>query len=168
MAWYHVLPFTGISRRARGIMYGSIAHTLDAGLPVLRSMQVLEEQAHNKRTRYIFMNIKEHIDKGGNIGSALGTMPEYFPESEVKMISSTEQTGTTPLTFQRLSEYLIWVSDISRRIIFSSFYPMFVLLFAFVGIPVIWAFFLGGIEALLYRLMWQSIYLVIFIIGFSK
>lgn len=137
MALYHILPFTGLSRRKRGIMYGNIAHILESGIPILRGMEILEQQAHNRRFRYIFKNIKTHIQDGGNIGSAMQTMPHYFPEEETRMIAATETTGTVPITFQRLSEYLVWYSDIIRQVVFQSAYPMFLLVFAFIGVPVI-------------------------------
>lgn len=137
MALYHILPFTGLSRRKRGVMYGNIAHILESGVPVLRGMELLETQAPNRRFRTIFKNMKEHIRDGGDIGSAMETMPEYFPENEVQIIKSTESTGTVPHAFQRTSEYLIWYSDIVRQVLFQSAYPIFLLVFAFIGIPII-------------------------------
>ncbi len=157
MAWYHFLPFTGLSRRSRGHLYGNIAQILESGIPVLRGMEILEQQAPNSQQRKIFRRMKEHIDAGGDIGSAMKTMPEYFPEEEAGIIASTETAGTAPLTFQRLSEYLLWFSDIVRATMMGLIYPCFLLAFAFVGIRVFQAIFLGGLTDVLYVVLFEIV-----------
>ena len=155
MAWYHILPFTGLSRRSRGHLYANIAQVLESGIPVIRGLQILEQQAPNGQQRKIFRAMKEHIDAGGDLGSAMKTMPEYFPEEEAMIIATTETTGTVPLTFQRLSDYLIWFSDIIRTALVGLIYPAFLLGFAWVGIRVFRAVFLGGLTDVLTIVIWE-------------
>lgn len=171
MSLYHILPFTGLSRRKRGILYGNIAHILESGVPVLRGMEILEEQAHSSRFRYIYKNMKEHIRDGGNIGTALESMPEYFPQNEVQIIKSTESAGMTPQAFQRTSEYLVWYSDIVRQVLFQSAYPMFLLAFAFIGLPIIMGLAtgqVGNITAFIVRQLLISIAQILLLIILCK
>ena len=74
----------------------------DAGLPILRSLRILEEQAKPGRLKNSLMDTCEEIEGGSTLSEAMGKSPKAFDRLYVNMIKAGEAGGALETILQRL------------------------------------------------------------------
>jgi type II secretory pathway component PulF len=75
---------------------------LKAGIPLLRTMDILESQSENPRLREICRTIGADIRAGSNLSRALQKYPDVFPPLYSSMVMAGESSGALPQILQRL------------------------------------------------------------------
>jgi type IV pilus assembly protein PilC len=108
-----------------------LATMLDAGMPLLRGLQLLQEQETDKGTLAIFREIGEDIEGGNTFSEALARHPKTFDKLYVNMVKAGELGGVLELVLNRLADFLEKAERIKGRVISAMFYPVAVLLVAF-------------------------------------
>jgi len=105
----------------------------DAGLPILRSLNILKNQSENGALRNSLIDTVYEIESGSNLSEAFGKNPRVFNRLYVNMIKAGEAGGALEVILQRLAEFLERSEELKARIKSAMMYPTFVLLAA-VGI----------------------------------
>ena len=118
------------------MMFSRQMHTLlKAGVPIMRALAGLQESAQNPTFKKILQDLRESLDSGRELSSALRLHPRIFSAFYVSMIQVGEMTGMLDETFMRLYEHLEFEKDMKERISSAMRYPMMVL--AAMGIAII-------------------------------
>lgn len=121
--------------------YFDLATMLDAGVPILRSLDILIEgrQGYMKRT---FRQVRESLSQGANLAESLDRHRNVFPDLDRMLIEAAETSGSLGDSFKMLSQWHEFVQRITRRMQMGLIYPFFMLHIAalVVGLP---AFVLG-------------------------
>jgi type II secretory pathway component PulF len=124
--------------------YYDMATLLDAGVPIMRSVDILTEgrQGQLKRT---FGEIRESLSKGSSLSESVDQHHNVFPEMDRMLIQAAETSGSLGDSFKMLSEWHEFVHRITRRMQMGLIYPFFILHIAafVVNLP---AFVLGKIS----------------------
>ena len=107
----------------------------DAGLPILRSLNILKNQAPNGALRNSLIDTIYEIEGGSSLSEAFSKSPRTFNRLYVNMIKAGEAGGALETILQRLAEFLEASQALMQKIKSAMMYPIFVLLFA-VGIMV--------------------------------
>jgi type II secretory pathway component PulF len=122
-------------------VYYDLATLLDAGVPILRSLDILIEgqQGYWKRT---FRQIRESLSQGAGLAESMSRQQRVFPDLDRMLIEAAETSGSLGDSFKMLSQWHEFVHRITRRIQMGLIYPFFILHIAafVVGLP---AFVLG-------------------------
>jgi len=105
----------------------------DAGLPVLRSLKILEDQARPGALKNALMDVCDEIEGGATLSEALGKCPRVFDRLYVNMIKAGEAGGSLELILQRLAEFRERTQSLKTKVIGAMIYPTMVVL-ATVGI----------------------------------
>ena len=105
----------------------------DAGLPILRSLNILKNQAPNGGLRNSLIDTIYEIEGGSSLSEAFGKSPRTFNRLYVNMIKAGEAGGALETILQRLAEFLERTEHLKARIKSALTYPTFVVLAA-VGI----------------------------------
>jgi len=105
----------------------------DAGLPILRSLNILKNQAPNGGLRNSLIDTIYEIEGGSSLSEAFGKSPRVFDRLYVNMIKAGEAGGALETILQRLAEFLERSEHLKARIKSALTYPVFVVLAA-VGI----------------------------------
>ena len=98
-----------------------------AGLPIIRSFQILEEQTKNTLLRKIAGQIKEDLEEGLALNEALARHPKAFSPMYVSMVRAGETGGSLDIVLQRLADTLERDREINSKIKSASVYPIMVL-----------------------------------------
>jgi type II secretory pathway component PulF len=114
------------SRRRLAQAYYDMATLLDAGVPILRSLDILI-QGQRGRFKQIFSQVRQSVSKGSNLSEALGEHRRVFPELDRMLIESAETAGSVPDSFKMLSHWHEFVERITRQIQMGLLYPFFIL-----------------------------------------
>jgi type IV pilus assembly protein PilC len=105
----------------------------DAGLPILRSLRILGEQAKPGRLKYSLEDTCEAIEGGDTLSEAMAKSPKAFDRLYVNMIKAGEAGGALELILQRLADFKERSESLKRKIKGAMIYPVVVVTVA-VGI----------------------------------
>ncbi len=105
----------------------------DAGLPVLRSLRILEKQMKPGLLKNCLIDVVEDVESGSNLSDAMSKHPKCFDRLYVNMVRAGEAGGALEIILQRLADFKEKAQSLKRKVIGAMIYPVVVILFA-VGI----------------------------------
>lgn len=98
----------------------------DAGLPILRSLKILEGQCKPGRLKNCLMDVCDEIEGGATLSEAMAKSPKAFDRLFVNMIKAGEAGGALELILQRLADFLERAQALKRKIKGAMVYPIVV------------------------------------------
>ena len=107
-----------------------LATLVDAGLPLLRGLRVLEKQERNPTLKNIIADLALAIEGGSTFSEALAQHPKVFNRLFVNMVKAGELGGVLEVVLTRLSEFMEKAQKIKGKVIAAMFYPVAVLVVA--------------------------------------
>ena len=102
----------------------------DAGLPLLRSVQVLEQQQKPGRLKSILSGVAEDVESGSSLSDAMAKHPAAFDRLYCKMVNAGEIGGVLDVILQRLADFMEKAERLKRRIKSALIYPSVVITIA--------------------------------------
>lgn len=103
----------------------------DAGLPILRSLRILEEQAKKGPFKRIVGYVADDIEGGSTLSEAFGKYPRAFDRLFVNMVAAGEAGGVLDLILARIADFKEKALKLKSRVKSAMVYPMVVLSAAF-------------------------------------
>ncbi|MGE4265146.1 MAG: type II secretion system F family protein [Desulfovibrio sp.] len=100
---------------------------LNAGIPVLQSMDVLQNQTENPRLKAAIISISADIKSGGTLSRAFAKHPGVFPELYCNMIRAGEISGTLTEVLERLIYIVEHEFKVKKDIKSALTYPIVVI-----------------------------------------
>lgn len=110
---------------------------LKAGVPILRALAGLQESTPNPALAALIQDLRESLDSGRELSTAMRRHPKVFSPFYVSMVQVGELTGMLDETFIRLYEHLEFERDMRARIKTALRYPSFVLVAMAIAIVII-------------------------------
>ena len=107
-----------------------LATLVDAGLPLLRGLRVLEKQERNVTLKNIIAELALSIEGGSTFSEGLAQHPKVFNRLFVNMVKAGELGGVLEVVLARLSEFMEKAQKIKGKVIAAMFYPTAVLIVA--------------------------------------
>src|SRR6516165_7569706 len=105
----------------------------DAGLPVLRSLKILERQMKPGVLKNSLIDVVDDVESGSTLSEAFGKHPKCFDRLYVNMVKAGEAGGALEVILQRLADFKEKAQTLKRKIIGAMVYPIVVIMVA-VGI----------------------------------
>ena len=112
----------------------------DAGLPVLRSLRILEGQNKPGALKNALMDVIEDIEGGNTLSEAMSKQPKAFDNLYVNMVKAGEAGGALEVILQRLAEFKEKAQSLKRKIVGAMIYPAAVITVAVVIVSFIMLF----------------------------
>ena len=113
-----------------------LATLVDAGLPLLRGLRVLEKQERNPTLKRILGELATSIEGGSTFSEALAQHPKTFNKLFVNMVKAGELGGVLEVVLKRLAEFSEKAQKIKGKVKAALFYPVAVMIVA-VGIMIL-------------------------------
>jgi type IV pilus assembly protein PilC len=113
-----------------------LATLVDAGLPLLRGLRVLEKQERSGVLKKVLGELALSIEGGSTFSEALAQHPKVFNRLFVNMIKAGELGGVLEVVLKRLAEFSEKAQKIKGKVKAALFYPVAVLIVA-VGIMIL-------------------------------
>jgi MSHA biogenesis protein MshG len=110
---------------------------LKAGVPIMRALAGLQESTQNPAFSALLQDLRESLDSGRELSTAMRRHPKVFSPFYVSMVQVGEMTGMLDVTFIRLYEHLEFERDMRERIKAAMRYPSFVILAMAIAIVII-------------------------------
>jgi type IV pilus assembly protein PilC len=105
----------------------------DAGLPILRSLRILENQSKPGPLKNALIDVCDDIEGGATLSEAMSKCPKAFDRLYINMIKAGEAGGALEVILQRLADFLEKAESLKRKVKGAMVYPIVVVLVA-VGI----------------------------------
>ena len=102
----------------------------DAGLPVLRSLKILENQMRPGVLKNALIDVVDDVEGGSTLSEAMGKHPKCFDRLYVNMVKAGEAGGALEVILQRLAEFKEKSQSLKRKIIGAMVYPIVVIFVA--------------------------------------
>ncbi len=110
-----------------------LATLIDAGLPVVRSLNILKEQSKPGALKDILADIVENIEGGSSLSEALSRHPKTFSKLYINMMRAGEVGGVLEQVLDKTAQFLEKDISLKRKIKGAMMYPILVTV-AIVGI----------------------------------
>jgi len=131
---------SGVKTKILTIFTRQLATLVDAGLPLLRGLRVLEKQERNPTLKRIIGELGVAIESGSTFSEALAQHPKVFNRLFVNMVKAGEIGGVLEVVLARLSEFMEKAQKIKGKVIAAMFYPTAVITVAVVILAVLMIF----------------------------
>ncbi len=102
----------------------------DAGLPILRSLRILEQQQKPGLLRVVVRQVGEDVEGGATLSEAMAKHPRAFDRLYVNMVQAGEAGGVLDVILIRLAEFMEKAQALKRRVVSAMIYPIAVISFA--------------------------------------
>ena len=142
------MPFTKVKPKHLTLFTRQLSTLQDAGLPLLRSLQILESQMKPGLLKNVLVGVTEDVEGGSSLSDAFGKHPRAFDTLYVKMVNAGEIGGVLDIILQRLSEFMEKSQRLKRRIKGAMVYPIAVVVFAILIVVFIMWFIVPKFEAI--------------------
>src|SRR5213083_1211276 len=117
-----------------------LATLVDAGLPLLRGLRVLEKQEKNVTLKEIIGQLGYSIEGGSTFSEGLAQHPKVFNRLFVNMVKAGELGGVLEVVLNRLSEFMEQAHKIKGKVVAAMFYPVAVMTVATIILGVLMVF----------------------------
>lgn len=127
----------GVGQKKLTLFTRQLSTLQDAGLPLLRSVQILEQQQKPGLLRSVLGSVAEDVEAGSTLSDAMAKHPKCFDRLYSKMINAGEIGGVLDVILQRLATFLEKAQRLRRRIIGAMIYPIAVISIAVIIVTLI-------------------------------
>ena len=122
--------FGGLKWKEVVIMTRQLSTLIDAGLPLLRSLNILVVQLKASKLRDILRDISADVQSGSTFSEALAKHPKAFDRLYVNMVKAGEVGGMLETVLARLAAFMEKRMALIRKVRGALVYPIFVVLVA--------------------------------------
>ncbi|MGA2603848.1 MAG: type II secretion system F family protein [Verrucomicrobiia bacterium] len=107
-----------------------LATLIDAGLPLLRGLDVLRKGEKNPTLKRTLVQLAESVEGGSTFSEALAQHPKVFNKLYVNMVRAGEAGGVLDVTLSRLADFQEKAQKIKNKVISAMVYPTVVIVVA--------------------------------------
>ncbi|MFM8979693.1 MAG: type II secretion system F family protein [Planctomycetia bacterium] len=101
-----------------------LATMIGAGIPMLESLEILQEQAESKEFSLLLNRVIDEVRSGQDLSTAIGRYPKVFTDVYVSMIKAGEASGQIDDILVRLADYMEAAQRLKRDIKSAMTYPV--------------------------------------------
>lgn len=117
-----------------------LATMMKAGVPLLQSFEIVGKGHSNPAVQRLLFEIKADIEKGSSLTQSFGKHPLYFDALFCNLVGAGESAGILEQVLDRLAVYKEKILAIKSKIKSALFYPISIIVVAFVITAVIMIF----------------------------
>jgi type IV pilus assembly protein PilC len=121
------MAFGGAKSKHLALFTKQLSILQDAGLPILRSLRILESQQKPGRLKNALMDVGDEIESGATLSEAMAKSPKVFNRLYINMIKAGEAGGALEVILRRLSEFLDRSESLKRKVKGAMIYPIVVI-----------------------------------------
>ena len=125
-----------------------LATMMKAGVPLLQAFEIVGKGASNAAVGKLLTDIKTDVETGSSLNSAFRKYPLYFDALFCNLVGAGEQAGILDSLLDRLATYKEKIQAIKAKIKSALFYPISIIVVAFIIVAVIMIFVIPQFKAI--------------------
>jgi type IV pilus assembly protein PilC len=131
---------SGVSKRDLSVFCRQFVSILNAGVPIVDAMGMMEDQTENKRLKKALGEVKANIAKGESFANALRERSDIFPSMMINMVEAGEASGSIDVSLDRMATQFEKDTKMAGMVKKALIYPIVVVCVAIVVMIVMMAF----------------------------
>lgn len=144
------------AKRVRGrqlaATYSQLADLLGSGVPLLRSLEILERQSANPTLQSVLRDIRAKVADGTGLAQAMGQHPNVFDDLAVSMVRAGQEGGFLEDVLKRIATFVEHQEDLKSRVVGALAYPVFLAVAGFLVLNILVIFFVPKFEKIFEKL----------------
>lgn len=110
------------------LLLRQLAALIKAGVPIVLSLSILENQSTNRRMKKILASVRQEVEAGNPLSEAMQQFPRVFPPTVTYIIKTGETSGLLDTAIEQVTGYWEERMALKQQIVTSMIYPVIVLL----------------------------------------
>jgi type IV pilus assembly protein PilC len=157
-----------ISQKQIAVFTRQLATMIDAGLPLVQSLDILASQQENKAFKDVLTSIKDDVESGSTFAAALGRHPKVFTDLYVNLVVAGEEGGILDNILLRLSNYIEKAVALKKKVKSALVYPTAIVAVAVLVVTILLMFVIPVFERMFLSAGQSLPLLTLIIVGLSK
>lgn len=133
---------SGVKLKSMVVFSRQFATMIDAGIPILRCLEILSGQSKDKVFKPVIESIAVDVKGGLSLNEAVAKHPSVFNKLYINMIRAAEVGGILDKILDRLAGFLEYEAEVKAKIKGAMMYPVMVLIFSQLMLFVMFSFVL--------------------------
>ncbi|MFM8274144.1 MAG: type II secretion system F family protein [Gemmata sp.] len=133
-------------------LYSQLADLLHSGVPLLRSLELLERQSTNTTLKSVLRDIRSRVADGTGLAQSMAFHPKVFNELAVSMVRAGQEGGFLEDVLKRIALFVEHQEDLKSKVVGSLAYPVFLAFAGFGVVTVLMVFFVPKFESIFEKL----------------
>ncbi len=130
-----------VSAAKLATFYSQMGDLLHSGVPLLRSLELLERQATQPALSAVLQDVRAQVADGTRLAEAMRRHPRAFSELAVSMVRAGEEGGFLEDVLKRVALFTEHEEDLKGRVVGALVYPLFLLGVGFIVVIAMLVFF---------------------------
>jgi type IV pilus assembly protein PilC len=135
-----VKRFKSVDMRDLAVFSRQFATLVAAGMPMLRTLYTLEDQTEDEQLKEAIVGIRQDVEAGSSLATAMERHPDVFDRLYRAMIRSGESSGRLEEALDRVAFQIEKLDALRRQVRSAMVYPAFVFTFAVAAMAAVVAF----------------------------
>lgn len=141
-----------VNGQTMAVFYSQLASLLRAGVPMIRSLNVLGEQSSDAALKDVISQIRVRVEDGEPIGDSMARFPKVFSEMGCNMVRAGTEGGFLEDALDRVGAFTELQEDLKGRTVSALAYPIFLFSVGTVVLSALLVFFVPKFDMLFERL----------------
>jgi general secretion pathway protein F/type IV pilus assembly protein PilC len=116
-----------VASKHLAIVYAQLGDLLKSGVPLLRSLEILEQQSSRPTLTAVLQDVRQQVAEGSRLADAMRHHPNAFNELALSMVRAGEEGGFLEDALQRIALFTEHQEDLKGRVVGAMAYPAFLM-----------------------------------------
>jgi general secretion pathway protein F len=132
--------------------FAQLSDLLRSGVPLLRSLELLQRQSRNKVLKVVLQEVRDEVADGTRLAEAMRQHSKVFSELAVSMVRAGEEGSFLEDVLRRIADFTEHQEDLKGRVIGATVYPIFLIVVGGAVLTVMMVWFVPKFEPVFQRL----------------
>jgi general secretion pathway protein F/type IV pilus assembly protein PilC len=141
-----------VKGRYMAAFYSQLADLLRSGVPLLRSLDILERQSSQAALSAVLREVRAKVADGTSLADAMLPHPKVFNELAISMVRAGQEGGFLEDVLKRIADFTEHQEDLKAKVIGALAYPIFLAVVGIIVLNVLVIFFVPRFEPIFKKL----------------
>jgi general secretion pathway protein F/type IV pilus assembly protein PilC len=141
-----------VKGRITATFYSQLADLLHSGVPLLKSLDILERQNNHPVLKEVLREVRAKVADGVNLADAMRPYPMVFDDLSVSMVRAGLEGGFLEDVLRRIADFTEHAEDLKSKVVGALAYPVFLGIIGVIVLNVLVIFFVPKFEKIFTKL----------------
>ena len=145
-----------VSAKYLTVFYNQLADLLKSGVPLLRSLQLLEDQTSHATLKFVIQDVREQVADGTRLNDSMRRHPKTFNFLTVSMVKAGEEGGFLEDVLARIAAFNDQQEELKGKVTGAMVYPLFLMSVGLTIVTIMMVWFVPKFAAIFGRMQDQG------------
>jgi general secretion pathway protein F/type IV pilus assembly protein PilC len=145
-----------VSAQRMAAFYSQLADLLRGGVPLLRSLWILQDQSSNANLKAVLDKVYRRVEEGETLAEAMMRYPHVFGEMAIQMVRAGSEGGFLEESLEHVAHFTESQDDLKNRVTGAAAYPMVLTVFMTLVVVLVLTYFVPQFDELFQDLRTQG------------